>query len=72
MTGETTASIATNSAPVVAILLFVVIVLLCWRAANAVLRPTLTRRSLRYLDLSIALSLVVFAICVYARFKVIG
>jgi hypothetical protein len=72
MTVGTLASIKTLSAPVVGILLFVVIVLLSWRASSAALGFTLTRRALRYLDLSIALSLVVFGICVIARFKVIG
>jgi hypothetical protein len=66
------ASVATLSGPVVAIVMLVVLGLLSCRAGIAALGFALKRRALRRLDLSIAASLVVFAVCVVARFKVIG
>jgi hypothetical protein len=69
---EMLASVASYSAPVVAIVFFVVLALLSGRAGIAALGFTLKRRALRRLDLSIAASLVIFAVCVFARFKVIG
>lgn len=72
MSVETFASVASISAPIVAIILLVVLALLSCRAGIAALGFTLKRRALRRLDLSIAASLVVFAFCVFARFKVIG
>jgi hypothetical protein len=72
MSVETLASVASFSAPVVAIVFLVVLALLSCRAGVAALGFTLKRRVLRRLDLSIAASLVVFAVCVVARFKVIG
>jgi hypothetical protein len=72
MNAETLGSVASLSAPVVAVLFVVVISLLSCRAGIAALGFTLTKRALRTLDISIAFSLVVFAVCVFARFKVIG
>ncbi|MGD0853367.1 MAG: hypothetical protein ABSA07_08420 [Acidimicrobiales bacterium] len=72
MTVETLASVATMSAPIVAIVFVVVLGLLSCRAGIAALGFTLKRHVLRWLDLSIAASLVVFAVCVIARFKLIG
>jgi hypothetical protein len=66
------ASVASSSAPVVALVFLVVLVLLSCRAGVAALGFTLKKRALRKLDLSIAGSLVLFAVCVVARFKLIG
>ncbi len=72
MSVDSFASIASHSAPVVAILFLIVLALLTCRAGLAALGTTLKRRTLRKLDLSIAASLVGVAVCVFARFKAIG
>jgi hypothetical protein len=72
MSVETFASVASFSAPVVAIVMLVVLALLSCRAGIGALGFTLKRRALRWIDLSIAASLLVFAVCVFTRFKVIG
>jgi hypothetical protein len=72
MSVETLASVASLSAPVAAVVLFFVLALLSCRAGLAALGFTLKSHASRWLDLSIAVSLVVFAVCVIARFKLIG
>lgn len=72
MSIQTLASVASFSAPIVAVVFFVVLVLLSFRAGVAALGFTLKKRALRWLDLSIAASLVVFAVLVVARFKLVG
>jgi hypothetical protein len=72
MSVETLASVASMSAPIVAVVFFVVLVLLSCRAGTAALGFTLKGRVLQWLDLSIAVSLVVFAVFVVARFKLVG
>jgi len=72
MSVESIASVASLSAPVVAIVFVVVLALLSCRAGIAALGFTLKRHALRGLDVSILVSLVVFAVCVVARFKLIG
>lgn len=66
------ASITSLSAPIVAVVLCVVLALLSSRAGIAALGFTLKSHVRRWLDLSITASLVVFAICVLVRFKLIG
>ena len=72
MTVETVASVASISAPIVAIIFVIVLVLVSCRASVAALGFTLKRHVLMWLDLSIAASLIVFAVCVVARFKLVG
>jgi hypothetical protein len=72
MSVQSFASLTSMSAPIVAILFFVALALLAFRASIAALGFTLKSSALRRLDLSIAVSLVVLAVCVFARFKLIG
>jgi hypothetical protein len=72
MNVQSLASLTSMSAPIVAILFFVVLALLGLRASIAALGFTLKSGALRRLDLSIAVSLVILAVCVFARFKLIG
>jgi hypothetical protein len=72
MSFESLASLASLSAPIVAIIFFVVLVLLSFRAGVAALGFTLKKRALLWLDLSIAASLVLFAVLVVVRFKLVG
>jgi|HubBroStandDraft_6_1064221.scaffolds.fasta_scaffold910381_2 hypothetical protein len=66
------ASAASVSGPIVAIVSLVVLGLLGFRAGIVALGFKFKVRALWKLDLVIVLSLVVFAICVYERFKLIG
>jgi hypothetical protein len=69
---DTLASVASISAPIVAVIFVVVLVLVSCRAGVAALGFTLKKHVLMWLDLSIAASLVVFAVCVVVRFKLVG
>jgi hypothetical protein len=68
----TVASVASVSAPIVAVVFFVVLALLSFRAGVAAFGFILKKRVLRQVDLSIAASLVVFVVVVVARFKLVG
>jgi|HubBroStandDraft_6_1064221.scaffolds.fasta_scaffold3142661_2 hypothetical protein len=72
MTVDTLASVASISAPIVAVIFVLVLVLVSCRAGVAALGFTLKKHVLMWLDLSIAASLVVFAVCVVVRFKLVG
>jgi hypothetical protein len=63
---------ASLSAPIVLVLLIVAVVLLVFRASCGALDIVLKQRVLRRVDVSIALALLLFAVTVIWRFKVIG
>ena len=63
---------ASISAPLVLVVLIIVVALLLFRAGNGALGIRLKRSVMRGLDVSIALSLILLAVTVFWRFKVIG
>jgi hypothetical protein len=72
MTGLILANAQAISAPVVFAILLVVVVLLLFRASCGALGIGLKKRVSRRLDVSIALVLLLLALSVFWRFKVIG
>jgi hypothetical protein len=66
------ADAASKSAPIVLAVLLPVVVLLLFRASCGALGIALKQKVLRRLDLSIAIVLVLLAVSVFWRFKVIG
>lgn len=72
MTGLLLADAASISAPIVLVTLLVVVALLLFRASSGALGVALKRSVMRRLDVSIAIVLLLFALSVLWRFKVIG
>jgi hypothetical protein len=63
---------ASLSAPIVLVILIVAVALLVFRASCGALDIVLKQPVLRRLDVSIALALLLLAVTVFWRFKVIG
>jgi hypothetical protein len=72
MTGVILASSASISAPLVLLLLLIVVALLLFRASCGALGIALKRSVLRWFDISTAIMLLLLAVSVFWRFKVIG
>jgi hypothetical protein len=72
MIGFIVADAASKSAPLVLTVLLVAVALLLFRASCGALGIALKRIVLRRLDVSIALMLLLLAVSVFWRFKVIG
>ncbi len=72
MTAIIIANAASKSAPFVLAILLPVVLLLLFRASCGALGIALKQKVLRRLDLSIAIVLVLLAVSVFWRFKVIG
>ena len=72
MTGYLLADVASKSAPLVLVLLLLVVSLLLFRAVCGSFGIALRKPVVRRLDVVIAVSLLLFAVSVYWRFKVIG
>jgi hypothetical protein len=72
MTTSILANTASISAPIVLAILLIVTALLLFRASCGALGISLKKTVLRRLDVSIAIVLILFALSVYWRFKVIG
>ena len=66
------ADAASASAPVVFVLLVAIVILLVVRATSGIWNVPLTRAVWRFLDVSVVVTVVLFAVVVYARFKIIG
>ena len=66
------ADAASASAPVVVVLLVAIVILLVVRATSGIWNVPLTRAVWRFLDVSVVVTVVLFAVVVYARFKIIG
>jgi hypothetical protein len=72
MTGSIFANAQSISAPIVFVTLVVVVALLLFRALSGALGVALEKVTMRRLDFSIAIVLVLLAVTVFWRFKVIG
>lgn len=72
MIGILLADAASISAPLVLVILLLVVPLLLFRAGCGALGFALKRTAMRSLDVSIAITLVLLALSVFWRFKVIG
>ncbi|MHB1905299.1 MAG: hypothetical protein ACYCRG_00115 [Acidimicrobiales bacterium] len=66
------ADAASVSAPVVFILLVAIVILLVVRTTSGIWNVPLSRVVWRFLDVSVIVTIVLYAIVVYARFKIIG
>lgn len=66
------ADAASASAPVVFVLLVAIVVLLVVRATSGIWDVPLSRVVWRFLDVSVIATVVLYAVVVYARFKIIG
>jgi hypothetical protein len=72
MTGLIAANAASLSAPIVLVTLLVAVALLLFRAVCGAWGIALKQKVLQRLDVSIAIGLVLLAVTVFWRFKVIG